>query len=261
MPNDLKGDIINGAYSQMRISGMTIIPGPDDIATALRRLEAMANEFCARNIDTGYYFEEEPDVNSKCGLDPKFWYTFECILATRLVSDFGKGAQDKIDPILFKNASAQISFLYAATANPRQIQYPGRQSMGAGNSQFSRFSKFYTPFTEAPNVCATNRMIIDDIDDFVEHFNSYLKSDEEIDSYSIEVDTGLTVISDSKDGSDILYRIQADSGGSVLHVKIVVITDDDRVITRIINFEVTSGLESAGSSYLEGAGAGFLELE
>lgn len=262
MSNDLKGDIINGAYSQMRISGMTIIPGPDDMATALRRLENMANEFFARNIDAGYYFEEDPDVNSPCGLDKKFWYSFECILATRLVSDFGKGAQDKADPILFKNAAAQMSFLYAATANPRQIQYPGRQSMGAGNSRLSRFSRFYTPISEAPNTAETNRMIIGDIDDFVEHFNSYLISPEVISSYTIEADEGLTIISDSLTSPDIFYRIEAVGGSGVLHVKIVAITDDARVETRIINFELATGLAAEGASYLEGgAGDGYLELE
>jgi hypothetical protein len=235
MPNDLKGDIINGAYSQMRISGMTIEPSPSDIETALRRLEGMANEFYARNINTGYYLEDDPDVNSPSGLDKKFWYSFECVLAVRLLSDFGKGMQP--DPTLFKNASAQMSFLYAATANPRQVQYPRRQSMGAGNAQTSRF---YIPVPEAPNTCATNRMIVDDINDFIEHFDSYLISPETVDDYSIDANTGLTIVSDSLTTPDISYRIQADAVG-VFKVKIIATTSTGRKITRIIYFEVTTG--------------------
>jgi len=256
MPNDLKGDLINGAYSQMRISGITVNPSPQDIALALRRLEGMANEFYARNVYSGYYLEEDPDVNSPCGLDKKFWYAFECILAVRLVPDFGKGMTP--DPVLFKNASAQMSFLYAATANPRQIQYPARQSMGAGNVRWGR-RRFYTPVPEAPNTCETNRMIIGDINDFVEHFNSYLISPEEIESYTIEADTGLTIVSDSDTSPDIFYRIQADAVG-VMMVKIVATTDDDRIITRIIYFEVTTG-EETETSFLEDDDGTFLELE
>jgi len=257
MPNDLKIDIINGAYSQMRISGITVNPGPDDLTLALRRLEGMANELYGRNVCTGYYLEEDPDVNSPSGLESKYWYAFECVLAQRLLPDFGKGMTP--DPILARNASAQMSFLYAATANPRQIQYPARQSMGAGNSLRYHRRKFYAPIAEAPNTCRTNRMIVGDINDFVEHFNSYLISPEVIESYTIEANTGLTIVSDSLDNPNILYRIQADSVG-VMMVKIVATTDDDRIITRIIYFEVTTGEETETSS-LEVEDGGFLELE
>jgi hypothetical protein len=256
MPNNLKIDIINGAYSQMRVSGLTVNPSANDLVLALRRLEGLANELEGRNVCTGYYFEEDPDVNSPCGLDSKYWYAFECILAMRLVPDFGKGSNP--DPILFKNASAGMSFLYSSTANPRQIQYPRRQSLGAGNA-LRRFNKFYTPIPEAPNTCATNRMIVGDIDDFVEHFESYLISPEIIDSYTIEADTGLTIVSDSLTTPDVFYRIQADSVG-VFKVKIVATTDDGRIITRIIYFELTTG-EETETSYIEAEDGGFLELE
>ena len=257
MSDNLKSDIINGAYAQMRISGITVDPGPDELTVALRRLEGMANELHARNVYTGYYFEEEPDLTSPCGLDRKYWYSFECVLAMRLLSDFGKGMQP--DPMLAKNANAQMSFLYASTANPRQIQYPSRQSMGSGN--FRRFRNFYTPISEAPNTSETNRMIIGDINDFVEHFNSYLISPEVIDSYTIESDTGLTIVSDSLTSPDVFYRIEA-VGGTAQRVKIVATTDDDRIITRIIYFELTTGEDALGyDDYLGLDGDGFLELE
>jgi len=241
MSNDLKVDIINGAYSQMRISGITVDPSPEDLVLALRRLEGMANELHGRNVCTGYYFEEEPDINSPSGLNKKYWYSFECILAMRLVSDFGKGMQP--DPMLAKNASAQMSFLYASTANPRQVQYPSRQPLGAGNYPYCGF---FAPIAEAPNTCLTNRMTVGDIDNFVEHFNSFLIDPEEIASYTIEADTGLTIVSDSDVSPDIFYQIQADGGSSsdgLLRVKIVITTDGGRVTTRIINFELTASVE------------------
>jgi len=242
MPNDSKIDIINGAYSQMRISGITVDPSPSDLMLALRRLEGMANELHGRNICTGYYFEEEPDVNSPSGLDKIYWYSFECILAMRLLPDFGKGMQP--DPILAKNASAQMSFLYASTANPRQVQYPSRQSLGAGNRH--PFSKFFVPIAEAPNTCKTNQMTVGDINNYIEHFNSYLVDPEEIASYTIEADTGLTIVSDSDISPDIFYQIQAVGGTSndgLLRVKIVMTTDTGRVTTRVINFKLIESIE------------------
>lgn len=242
MANNLKIDLINGAFSQMRISGVTVDPSADDLVLALRRLESMANEFHGRNICTGYYFEEDPDINSPSGLDKKFWYSFECILGMRLLSDFGKGM--KPDPLLAKNATAQMSFLYANTANPRQIQPPNRQPVGAGNRPIYGRLRFYEPVSEAPNTCETNQMYEGDIDDFVEHFNSYLNDGESIASYTIEADTGLTIVSDSDTSPDINYQIKADGDAfGHLQVKIVMTTDAGRVETRIIDFEITESPE------------------
>ena len=244
MANDLKVDIINGAFSQMRISGITVDPSPEDLVLALRRLEGMANELYGRNVCTGYYLEETPDINAPSGLDKKFWYSFECVLAMRLLSDFGKGMQP--DPMLVKNASGQMSFLYASTANPRQVQYPARQSIGAGNSLRYPHRNFYAPTAEAPNTCQTNRMTVGDINDFIEHFNSYLVDPEAIASYTIEADTGLTIVSDSDTSPDIFYQIKADGGTSndgLLRVKIVMTTDTGRVTTRVINFELIDSIE------------------
>jgi len=241
MANDLKVDIINGAFSQMRISGITVDPSAEDLVLALRRLEGMANELYGRNVCTGYYLEETPDINAPSGLDKKFWYSFECVLAMRLLSDFGKGMQP--DPMLAKNASAQMSFLYAATANPRQVQYPARQSIGAGNSLMFHRRKFYAPIAEAPNTCQTKKMTVGDINDFIEPFNSYLVTPEEIASYTIEADTGLTIVSDSLTTPDVFYQIQAVGGTSsdaLLRVKIVATTDTGRKTTRVINFELTT---------------------
>ena len=249
MPNNLKGDLINGAYSQMRISGLTVNPSSEDIAVALRRLENMVSEFHERNICTGYNFEDDPNINTPSGIDRKFWYSFECLLAVRLLPDFGRGAQDKLDPMLLKSASAGLSFLYASTASPRETQYPSRQAIGAGNSlRYHRYRRFYTPVEEAPNTCETNKMVVGDIDDFIEHFDSYLIDPEMISSYTIEADTGLTIVSDSNEDPDINYQIQAVgndgiSSDAFLQVKIIVTTDTGRVTTRVINFSLTTSPE------------------
>lgn len=236
MSDNQKSDLINGAFSQLRISGITVIPSASENVLALRRLESMANEFFKRNICVGYNFEDNPDINSTSGVDPSFWYAFECLLAVRLVTDFGKGKEP--DPILFTNAKSQMSFLYSATAKPIQTQYPSRQSVGAGNFGIG---KFFEPVETAPASCKTNNMIVGNIDNFIEHFDSYLIDAEVISSYVITSDTGLTIVSDSNTDTDVIYQVSAVGPAStLLQVKIVVSTDSGRITTRLIDFSLTA---------------------
>ena len=237
---NLKSDIINGAYSQMRISGITVIPSASDNILALRRLEGMANEFLKRNICTGYQLEDTPNLNSPSGVDPAYWYAFECVLAQRLLTDFGKGKEP--DPILLVNSRSQLSFLYASTADPKQTQYPSRQSIGNGNSlRFGRRRQFYAPASEAPNTCSTNKMVVGDVNDFIEHFDSWLIDGEAVASFVITAETGLTIVSSSLTTPDVSYRISAVGGNSdFLQVKIVATSDGGRITTRLIDFELTT---------------------
>jgi hypothetical protein len=86
-------------------------------------------------------------------------------------------------------------------------------------------------------------MLIDDIDDFVEHFDAYLREGETVSSYTIEADSGLTIVSSSLTSPDVDYQIKAvgvnDTTQSQFNqVKIVATTSLGRQETRIINFEI-----------------------
>lgn len=241
---DLKSDRVAGAYAQMRISGITVQASPENNDKALGRLESLMNELFVRDVCIGYNFEDEPDSSSTSGIPSAYYFTIDCILAGRLLSDFGKGAADKVDPILLRNMSAQTSFLFSSTAKPRQTQYPNRQAVGSGNTLRSlRYQRYYRDTPQAPNTCASNTMVVGDVDDFVEHFDSWLIDGEVISSYTIEADTGLTITLSSNNDTDVLYRITAagnNSTGSdaLLQVKIIATTDNTRVATRLINFEL-----------------------
>jgi hypothetical protein len=244
MADNTKGDILNRAFSALRISGITVDPSPSELVLAINKLESMAAELIGRNICTNYYFEDEPDPNTPHNMERKFWHSFDVMLAVRLMPDFGKGM--KPDVSLIRQGSAGFSFLSSATAKVLPVQYPSRMPRGSGITRYRRWRRFHTPIVEAPNTCKTNRMTIGDIDDFIEHFDSYLIDTEEIDSYTIEADTGLTIVSDSDINPDIFYQIKADGGTSndgLLRVKIVMTTNDGRITTRVINFELTESIE------------------
>ena len=178
----LKIDLINGAYSKLRISGLTVIPGGEEIALGLERLEDMAEQWEGRNVCTGYFFEENPDPNTPHNVPRKFWSAYKANLAMRLVPDFGK----QIDPSLAKEAAAGFSFVSAKTALIREVNYPSRQPIGSGNSlRYSRYTRFYVTPREAPLSCETVTMFIDDIDDFFFDFSAYLVASEDIATYTL----------------------------------------------------------------------------
>jgi len=238
---DTKGDIINRAFSALRISGITSDPSPEDLELALGKLENMAAEFAGRSMNTGYAFEDDPDPNAPHNMDRKFWHSFDVNLAFRLMPDYGKGAQP--DVTLIRQASAGASFLSSATAFVKAVQYPDRMPIGSGNRGWNRWRNFYQKQAEAPFSYLTKTMYTGDVNDFVEHFDSYLKTGEDVSSYSIEAETGLTINSDSLVTPDVLYNITAtgNSDGlaiSLLKVKIVAVTSDGRIETRVINFRL-----------------------
>ncbi len=249
MAGNLKSDITNGAFSILRISGLTVIPGPEDNTLALERLEEMAAELFESNIDAGYNFEENPDINSDSGLERKFRLSFKRLLAKYMLSDYGKGLQP--DPILMADASYSLSFLSARTALIKQVQAPRTMPTGSGNRYNEYWKRYNYPQAEAPLSAATNGMKIGEIDDFTEDFTSYLIGTEDITSYELQVSYGLLIVSTSLSTPIINYRLQAigdneRSPGGFCQVKIIATTTIGRIKTRVINFSLSSDEDLIG---------------
>ena len=234
---ETKGDIINQAYSKLRISGKTKIPDPSDIDLAIGELEMIANEIESRNLCTGFNFEEEPDPSSKHGLDRKYVAHYAAILAARLMPDFGKGSAP--DPLMIQRASVAWSSIASLAFQLKPSQYPSRMPVGSGNRRcYFEYSDFYVPEATPTTSCESKYMVVGEIDDFTENFDSFLSDGEDIASYTITADTGLTIVSDSLSTPVISYRIQADSAATLATVTIVATTSKGRIKSRTINFSV-----------------------
>ena len=231
-----KGDLINEAYSRGRISGLTAIPSGDDVAKALRRLENWAAMLEKNNMNTGYNFEDDPDTGSPHNLDRAYWSCFESNLAILLLADFGKQAHE----LLINEAKATFNMMATALAVVTPCQYPTRMPIGSGNFyRFGRWNRFYPKENSAPNSTATVTMFEGDVEDLVEHYDSYLKGLEDVLSYSISSNdqTSLAVSGDSLSSPDISYRVTANTAG-IYKVTIVATTSQGRVNTRQIDFVV-----------------------
>lgn len=237
-----KVDIILDAYSQLRISGITVDPTPEDLEVALSRLEDMAAEFHSRNMDGGFNFEDQPDPNSDSGIQRAYKQAYATNLAIRLVPDFNKD----VPQILFNQAVQSASNLSGRTAKVRMTEYPGRQARGSGNTQrFFRWQRFYRHGERSDLSDETNQIYSGDVNDYVEHFDAYLDKSETIASFTIEADSTLTISNTSNNDTDVLYRVTASSEyNRSAKVFITVTTSAGRVTTRIIEFEVTKPREA-----------------
>lgn len=237
-----KIDIINDAYSQLRISGLTSNPGANELELALSRLEDLAAEWESQNVIVGYNFEQEPDPNSDAGIQPAFKLAFSRGLAVALITDFNK----QVPQSLVTSARGSFSSLIAASSMARlqEYSYPDRMTIGSGNRNYSRWARFFRQ-RQIPNTTQSNQIFIGDITDFIFNFDSTLKDDEYIESYDLQIDSGLSLISSSLDDDEnsINYRVEAQSSNkynqSLSQVTAIINTNESRVLTSRMFFTLT----------------------
>jgi hypothetical protein len=122
-----KQQLIEDAYGEMGLASYTFDLEPEEMQTALRRMDAMWATWEAAGIRQGYNFPGGlsddsglPDVAN----EPTF-----CELAIRLAP--GKGKQ--INPDTKRNARDGLAALYAIAAMPMEQQRPSTMPRGAGN--------------------------------------------------------------------------------------------------------------------------------
>ncbi|MFV2055131.1 MAG: packaged DNA stabilization gp4 family protein [Thiohalomonadales bacterium] len=225
-----KIDIITDAYSQMRISGLTVQPTVNDIRIALSRLEAMMAELEVRTICLGYNFEETPDTNTESGVILGFLLMMSTNLALRLIPDFNKQIPDELRQKA--KASLSLASSFSAKNNLRQVQYPSRQPIGGANVlRFASRQRYYHPEPNIPSDCKTRYMKVGDINDFTESYKAYLKN-ETIASYILTATSSLTKISYSNTDDVISYRLKATGRIGTNYIKIVMTTSSGRINTR-----------------------------
>ncbi len=236
-----KMDIIQGMYSQLRISGLTVQPTPEDVGVALLRFEDMMDEFSGSGLCLGYNFEQTPDAASESGLARKYRHMAQTNLAVRTIPDFNK----VVPQSLYAQASQSYSKVFGMVAleNLRTVQAPRRMARGSGNTlRYNRWQRFNRPAHLPDNNCQTNNIIESDINDYIESFEAYLEG-ETIASFTITATTALNIISSSNDDNNVNYRIEANSpttSGTGQTVTITITTSTGRIHTHTVGFVVDS---------------------
>ena len=235
----LKIELINGAYSQLRISGLTVIPGPEQISLALRRLEnSVAELYEIWNISLPYNFEDDPDFNSPHNLPKGILDAIEVYLAYRLAGDFGK----QISPALAVRLKGSMTALFKYSASSPRVSYPSRMPVGKRINTLFRDSNFFPNSVSVPISSLTISMFNGERRSFIESFLTEMNDTEVISIVSIEADSQLTVNSFVNTDYDVTVDITAignsDKSASAPQLKISATTDEDKTIIRIKDFEL-----------------------
>jgi hypothetical protein len=247
MPTNRKLDIINDAYSELRISGLTVAPDTSDVQMALTRLETMMAEwFSIRNINIGYNFQATPTFTAQTNVALAYYNTLVQNLAVRLAAAF----DIQIPQTLALNAAQSLSGTMGATAllNARMVQPSRRMPAGSGNTfrWGGLWNRFMVPDALPPAVSETINIIQGEIIDTFEDFSAWLGSNT-IASFTIEstplLETSASVIA----GARITYRVTApveNSGQGPWQIVLITITDSiGRVNIRPVDYLVIGAIE------------------
>jgi hypothetical protein len=242
MPTNRKLDVINNAYEEIRISGLTVSANPADLVMALNRLETMMAEWYGnRNINIGYNFQDTPTFTAVTNVAIQYYNTMVTNLAVRLLAAFGKDPSQT----LAMNATQSLSATQGQTAlqNARMVQPSRRMPSGSGNT-FRwgwGWNRFMIPVALPPAVSETNNIIQGEIQDKYEDFSAWLGSNT-IASYTIQSTPLLETSNDAINGTRIDYRVTApveNSGQGPWQIVLITVTDSiGRINIRPVDYVV-----------------------
>lgn len=229
-----KAEIINSAYSMLLRTGVTVGASSSDIELALSRLEDVMYELQSQGVNTGYNFEEEPDVNSLSGLAMWMNQGVASLLALRVSPDFGVS----ITPELATSISIATSNLSARLSQVNQTNYAGRMPIGSGQKLAFPYRRFYGASGVYPQTPDTLQATLYDTSHYVVEFSAgQLRPSEVIASYTTETSNGLLLSNDSFTDSLIVFDLTFNKGGAQ-RVIIRVTGDMGTVSVRSLLFNV-----------------------
>jgi len=141
-----KRQLVNEAYSELALQGYEFDLSPEEVQTALRRLDTMMATWEGLGIQIGYAFPASPDdsdPDTPSGIPDKAVETVYLNLAIRLAPGNGKG----ISVDTKRNAADGYSLLLRAAAMPPQQKLPNTMPRRPGNKPWPPFSQ---PFLLPP---------------------------------------------------------------------------------------------------------------
>ena len=130
----LKADLIQGAYEQLRIWGVTRIPSPTETVLALKRLNGLLLHWENQNIYLGWNVGAD-NPNDESGLPDWAQEAVFTNLALKLAPTFGKMATPDMKSEASETYNAICLSCYA------NMEYPDTMPVGAGNQRYGYSSR------------------------------------------------------------------------------------------------------------------------
>ena len=209
----LKAEAINQAYAEIRISGLTVDPSPEDNELALRELDQLMTLWRGKRRDVGYNFPEPTADQALVVSDPSDvlgvvdWALqgVICSLALRLLPYFGKEAP----PVLAAKSRGAVNVIKQNTVKVPDVPYPNRMPRGSGNTvtQPGYVWRYYYPAYDGRPI--RKPIVYTQVLDCFQDFSNFLADGDTIESYVISAED-IKLISHAQDGNVINFRVEAD---------------------------------------------------
>ncbi len=239
-----KVETINSAYTQLRISGLTVLPTPSNYALGLKTLEQfMAQTFGQQDLNINYNFEVTPDLNSQTGVELQYQNMMELSLAIRLIPPFNKQVPQELKDLASGALTGAITS--AMVANARMITPPRRMPIGSGNTFRGVFwNRYSIPVVPPPVESETIYLYQGMTQDYFSDFSAYLGA-ATISSFTMVVDPLLQLDASANASPRITFTItaptqQTSTFGPWQQAKITMTDSLGRVLIRMINFGVAT---------------------
>lgn len=145
-----KRQFITGAFDQIGLAGYVFDLSPDQLNSALLKLDAMMSQWGSKGIKLGYPVSVSPqnsDIDQDTDVPLEAAEAICNNLAMRLAPSFGKTVPMEVKQF----AKIAYDSLLATAAFPRQQQMPGTMPAGAGNKPWrDRDDPFLRPPNDSP---------------------------------------------------------------------------------------------------------------
>jgi len=141
-----KRQFLEAAFTEIGLADYVFNLTPNELTSALRRLDTMMAEWNARGIRIGYPIPASPqqsDLDEETGVIDAANEAVITNLALRIAPSYGKQVMAQT----LTTARSAWNALYGRTAKSPQMQYPSTLPSGAGNKQWNQF---YSPFVAPP---------------------------------------------------------------------------------------------------------------
>lgn len=139
-----KRQYIEAALTEIGLADYVFNSTPQDLQTALRRLDGMMASWGERGIRLGYPLPLSPqqsDLDEQTGVPDRANEAVVTNLACRLAPSYGK----QVLPATMATAREAYNTLLVRAAMPQEQQLPGTMPAGAGNKPWTRQGDPFLP--------------------------------------------------------------------------------------------------------------------
>ena len=127
-----KRQFITQAFDEIGLAGYVFDLSPEQLNSALLKLDAMMAQWDAKNIKLGYPLASSPqnsDIDTETDVSLQASEAIYTNLAMRIAASFGKSVSMETKQF----AKIAYDTLLSSAAFPREQQMPGTMPAGAGN--------------------------------------------------------------------------------------------------------------------------------